>query len=290
MAVHLDQQQRLHFARQADLGEILHAVDGRLVHDLEGGGDDPCGNDLGDRLAGRADVPEIGQKRPLVLRRIDQPDRDLGDDPQGPLAAHQEIPQGVPGHILDALVSGDKFRTVVEQTGKRHHIVPGDPVFETPQTARILRHIAAERRYVLRSGIGRIEQAARRHRVEELGRDHPGFRRRRQIFFIDFQNPVHPREAQDHPARRRGAAPGEARGRAARGDGKPFLTADLQGGFQPLAVFRKDGHLRKAFDFRRCIIAQDEQILPLVVNVLGADFPTKMIDHIFADHGMPLTM
>ncbi len=70
VAVHLDQEERRHLAGKADGGVVLDAVDRRLVHDLEGRGDDPGGDDLGDRLAGGADVPEIGEEGPLVLRRV----------------------------------------------------------------------------------------------------------------------------------------------------------------------------------------------------------------------------
>ena len=104
VAVDLDQEEGRHLAGEADRGVVLHAVDRRLVHDLEGRGDDPGGDDPGDRLAGGADVPEIGEEGALVLRRGDQTDRHLGDDPEGPFAADEQVAERIAGHVLDAFV------------------------------------------------------------------------------------------------------------------------------------------------------------------------------------------
>ena len=287
VAVQLDQQKRPHLAGETDSGVVLHAVDRRLVHDFERCGDDPRGDDFGDRLAGGPDIPEIGEKRPLVLRRVDQTDRHFGDDAEGPLASDQQVAQGVAGHILHAFVSGVKFRAVVEEPGEGHHIIPGDAVFEAPEAARVLRNVAAERRYVLGTGVGRVEKTLCRRGIEEIDCYDARFGGQGQILLIDLPNSVHPGEAEDHTSPERGAASGEAGRRATRGDGETLPAAHLQGGLQPLPVLRKDGHVGKPRDFRCCVITVDEEILSFMIDVSGADLLPEVIDDGFVQHGIP---
>ena len=45
----------------------------------------------GDRLAGNADIIEIGEKGTLVLRWRDQLDSNLGDDRQGSFTSDQKV-------------------------------------------------------------------------------------------------------------------------------------------------------------------------------------------------------
>ena len=180
-----------------------------------------------------------------------------------------------------------KFRAVVEEPGEGHNVVAGDAVFEAPEAARVLRNVAAERRYVLGTGVGRVEETLCRRGIEEIDRDDARFGGQGQILLIELQDPVHPGEAEDQASPERGAASGEAGRSAAGGDGKTLPAAHLQGGLQSLPVLRKDGHVGKPRDFRCGVITVDEEILSFMVDVSGADLLPEVIDDGFVQHGIP---
>jgi len=87
VAVDLDQEERRHISGQSDGSVVFDAVDRHLVHDLHSRRDDPGGDDPRHRLACGADVAKIGEEGALILRRRDQAESRLGDDPEGPFAA-----------------------------------------------------------------------------------------------------------------------------------------------------------------------------------------------------------
>ena len=247
VAVDLDQEEGRHLAGESDGGIVLDAVDRRLVHDLEGRRDDPGGDDLRDRLAGGADVPEIGEEGALVLRRGDQADRHLGDDPEGPFAADEQIAERIAGHVLDAFSPGGKLRAVIQEAREGHDVVPGDAVLEPPEAAGVFRDVAAERGDVLGAGVGRVEEPPAGRGVEQIDRDDARFGGRGQVLLVDLEDAVHPGEPQNHAARRSGALPPERPVAAPRGViGEPFLAADGQRGLEPFDVLREDGHVGEA--------------------------------------------
>ena len=136
MAVDLDQQQSRHPAGQPDAGVILDAVDGGPIHDLQGRRNDLCGDDPRDRLSGGADVVEHGEKGLFGGRGRNELDRRLGEDAEGSLASDKKVPEGVAGHVLDALAAGLNDAAVGEDGCQSHHVIPGDTVLEPPKAPR----------------------------------------------------------------------------------------------------------------------------------------------------------
>ena len=164
MAVGLHEQQRLAIERQADLGEVLDAVDGGAVEELQRAGDDLGRDDVGDGLRGLVHLREGGDQGLLGGGLGDELQQDLGDDAQRAFRADEQVAQRVAGHVLHALVAGPEHFAVGQHDLQAHDVVARDAVFEPAQAAGVLGDVAADGGDLHRAGVGRIEQARRRRR------------------------------------------------------------------------------------------------------------------------------
>ena len=243
---------------------------------------------LRDRLACGADVAEIGEEGALILRRSDQADRGLGDDPEGPFAADEEVAERIAGHVLDALPPGEELRAVVQEAREGHDVVPGDAVLEPPEAASVFGNIPAQRGDILGAGVGWVEEPPAGHGVEQIDRDDAGFDGRGQVLLVDLDDAVHPGEAEDHAALDRRAPARDSRGRAAGGDGEALFAADGQCGLDTFDVHREDGHIGQAAGLRGSVISVHEEVFPFMVDVPGPDLLPEMIDDSFCQHGAHL--
>ena len=83
-AVRLDEQDGLDVRRQPEVHRLLDAGDGRLVHQLQRGRDDPGREDGIDRARGIGQRRELGQRGLRVARPGDQAEQRLGDQAERP--------------------------------------------------------------------------------------------------------------------------------------------------------------------------------------------------------------
>src|SRR5690606_28058815 len=125
--------------------------------------------------------------------------------------------------ILDALgpEPGDLARG--QDHLETHDVVAGDTVFQSAETARVVRDVAAYGRNFHRAGIGRVKKPERGRRVVDRLGDDPALAEHREIRRIDFEDAVEMDEAEDDAALHRDAAARESGPRAA-GDHGDFLV------------------------------------------------------------------
>ncbi len=98
--VDLDDQHGPGLGREAEAERLFDRPDHRVVEHLEGGRDDPRGDDPADGLRRRVDRVEDAQQGPAGLGVAGQVDDHLGDDPERPLVADDQAGQVVAGVIL----------------------------------------------------------------------------------------------------------------------------------------------------------------------------------------------
>src|SRR5581483_11738945 len=87
----------------------------------------------------------------------------------------------------------------------QHHlhaqdVVGGHTVFEAVRAAGVERNVAADGAHNLRTGIGRVVQAVRRHFAAHPDIDHARLHDHTQIFQVDFQDFVHLGQNDQQPA------------------------------------------------------------------------------------------
>ncbi len=125
------------------------------------------------------------------------PERDLGRDAEGALAAH-EGPEQVVAGMLRRRPAEVHHLAAGEHDGGSHDVVDGEAVFQTVRTAGVLGDVAADGADLLRGGIGRVRKVERRtlagHPQIDDARldDDPG------VVGVDRHDPPHARHDDEH--------------------------------------------------------------------------------------------
>ena len=89
----------------------------------------------------------------------------------------------------------------------------------------------------MRTGVGRVEQAALGHSGRELGRNHAGFHHGIEIFLVDLENPVQfVRQNDEAVAFRRDDAAGQVGARTAHRDGQIAVIGEFDDFAQLLLI------------------------------------------------------
>ena len=234
--VQLDQEHGAGPLRIPGVDALLDGADHHLVQHLEGGRDDPVGDDGRHGLGGVLDRGERGEQRLDVLRQVQEAHQDRRHETEGPLRAHHDAGQVVAGPVLGLAAHPHQLPRA------RHHLeaqdmVHRDAVLQAMRSARVGRDVAADGGDHLARGVGGEEVAALPRRVAEPQIDEAGLHRRAAVRDVHLEDAVHPRHG-DHDATlgSHGAAD-EPRARAAGDDGHvgPATEADhgrrLLGGF-----------------------------------------------------------
>ena len=166
--VGLDDQHRGRAPVEAHLRHVLDGVDGWAVHELQHRRPHPAGN--GERgVGGVVEGGEGGHKggrRPLAR---DQPQHDLGDDPERPLGTDEQLGQRQPGDVLDPRAAQFHGRAVSQDDGEAEDVVRSDAVLHAAQAARVGGNVAADRADLVRRGVGRVPQVVLGRRRLHLG-------------------------------------------------------------------------------------------------------------------------
>ena len=212
--VHLDQQQGLHVQRQTDLGEILHARQSRSVQELQRAWDDLAVDNGGDRLCCCAHRVELRQHRLFGLGWWHQLECDLRDNTQRALGPDEQVLERETRDVLHAFCACLQDLSVRHHHLQRHHVVSRHAVFQSAKPARIVRHISADRGDLDGPRVGRIEEARFHRGVKDILRQHARLDRHRQVFPVDFQDPVHANQAHHNRAWRRYGSAAQARARS----------------------------------------------------------------------------
>ena len=201
MAVGFHQQQRLAIQRQADLGEVLDAMDRGAVEELQRAGDDLRGDDVGDRLRGLVHLGEGGDHGLLGGGLGDELQQDLGDDAERAFRADEQVAQRIAGDVLHALVAGPEHLAVGQHDFQAHDVIAGDAVFEAAQAAGVLGHVAADGGDLHRAGVGRIEQARGAGGVGDGLRGGARLDQQGEIGAVQFEDLVHLDQAEHDAVR-----------------------------------------------------------------------------------------
>ena len=271
VAVHFHEQQRRGVGGQAHLAVRLHGPDGEIVHELQGGRHDPGRDDGRHRLGGRLDFIEDGDHRFPVGRQGDQFEDDLLEHPQGPLGADHEGRQVVPGGAFDGPRAGlDDIAVHVEKL-QAHDIVPGHAVFESPEPAGVLRHVAPQGGNRLAARIRRIEEPFGLHRRRQFGRHHAGLHPRVHVGLVDLQDPVEAVGDDDHAARVGDGSAGKIGAGAAHRQGQPVLVAEPDGRAQGLGGGGTEGRTGHGGLQHRRVIGISNEIGLVGEDVFGTD-------------------
>ena len=132
--VYLDDQDGGRVQRVAARVACLYGPHDRGVHHLQGGGNDPLGDDLGNG-ARRIRHPVVdGQQGHHRFREGEDPDRDLGHDPEGALASHEDAAQVVARRVKP-LTSKAHDLPVGQHDLQAEDVVLRDTVLDAPRAA-----------------------------------------------------------------------------------------------------------------------------------------------------------
>jgi len=190
VAVHLDEEHGPAAGRDPHAEALLHALQGGIVHELQGRRDDLVADDGGDRLGSSVDGVEHRQHGLLRLGQGEQLEDDLGDHPQSPLGAAEEPGQVVADHPLVGLAAGTDDLAGRQNHLQPHDEVPGNSILDAAGTAGILRHVAAKGGKLEGCRVRGVEETEFLHRQLELLGDHPRLHLGDQVLRVDAQDPV----------------------------------------------------------------------------------------------------
>ena len=135
------------------------ARDREPVEQLERDRRQPGGGDPGDGLPRAVERREEGEHRRARRRRRPEPEGRLGDDPERPLAADEQVRQRVAGDVLDVLAAGPDDRAVGHHDLERQDRVARLAVLHAAQAAGVRAEVAADRAHLVAGRVGRVEQA-----------------------------------------------------------------------------------------------------------------------------------
>ena len=153
---------------------------------------------------------EDAQQGPARLGVAGQVDDDLGDDAEGPLVADDQA-----GQVVARVVLGDAAglddRAVGHDELDAPDVVDRHAVLERVRPARVGRDVAADRAGRLAGRVGGVMEARAGQRPGEPDVDDARLDDRVAVAGVDLEDPLHPGQADHHPA-----ADGERPARQAR--------------------------------------------------------------------------
>ena len=231
--------------RSSPIGlEVLDGVDRRTIHQLQHRG--PHRRPHGDHgVGGRAHGRERRhQRRPRGLRRHQPQDRPR-DDAERALAAHEQLEQRQPRHVLDPLAAEGDEGAVGEHDVEAEHVVGGDAVLHAAQAAGVGGHVAADRADLERRRVGRVPQAVLGSGRLDLGVEGARLDDRDLAGGVDLDR-AHPLEAEHDPAVDGVGPAREPAAGASRDDADPVLGGPAHGGLHLGGVHRSDHRQRLA--------------------------------------------
>src|SRR5262249_1039423 len=146
------------------------------------------------------------------------------------------------------------------------HVIGGDAVGQRMRTAGVLRDIAADGAGALARRIRRVEVALRLDCQRDIQVDDAWLHDGALVREVDFENPVHAREADGDTAGAGNRAAAQARARAAADDGDLVLAGDLDDRHHVLGRARKHYHLRTGFVDTAVVFVQQQVLGPLQIS------------------------
>ena len=224
--VRFDEQQRGGGSVQPEVVPVVDGGDRHRVHQLERARLDARGGHGGHGLAGRDDGREEGEHR--LLRRRSRPEAQgrLGDDPERPLRADDEMRQRVAGDVLHVLPAGPDDAAIGQDDLQPEHRVARDAVLHAAQPAGVRADVAADRAELVAGRVGRVEEALLGDGGLQLGIDDAGLDDGHEIRAVDLDDPVHARQRDRQRSLDAGRAARQPAPRAARHDGDAMLGGD----------------------------------------------------------------
>ena len=222
-AVELDDEHRDGARRVAALHGRLGRLDREGVHHLDGGGQDPRGDDVADGAGGVLDAAEADEHRLHRLGHPDRPHGHLGGDAERALAADERAEQVV-ARVLGRGAAEVHDLAVRQHDLRAHHVVDGEAVLEAVRAAGVLGDVAADAADLLRARVGRVRLVVRRGlpghpQVDDAGLDDDAL-----VVGPDVDDAAQPRQHEQHAVGHRqraagqpGAGPARHEGHAGRG-------------------------------------------------------------------------
>ena len=228
---------------------------------------------------------KFGQCSLRVSRSRDKPEERFGDQAERPFGGGKKRVQIVAGHILDRLPAGFQDSAVGQHHGQTQNIVPRHAIFQTARPARVAGDVAADGGMADARRVGRIKKPDLFDFRLQFRRDDSGLHADGRIRRIDFQDPVHAREADDDSAgANRDGSGRKSRSHAARNDGDARLRGDLYDFGRLFGRLRQHDHVGNAFG-KGAVIAVDGKIFRCAQHAVLADDPDEMINNpIFHPH------
>ena len=221
--VDLDEQHGRRVGRVTRVRERLHGSDDPLIHHLEGRRHDPRRDDRRDRrraVLHRREVHEHRRDRGRLRREANADGR---HEPNGALGADDHASEVV-ARRLRSLRAQTHHAPIGEHDVHRQDVRGGDAVRETVRPAGVRPHVAADRRHLLRGGVGHIGEAGAAECRPQVEVEEPRLHPREPVLRPDLEDAVHLRGHDDESVadrRRRprepGAAPAGDHGEVVRG-------------------------------------------------------------------------
>ena len=154
--------------------------------------------------------------RELRLGPLHELERRLGDDPQRPLVAHEEVLELVAGRGLSDLPPA-AVADPDDLAGREHDLERDHEVARVAETAADQRPAAradppADERARVRGRIVGVDEAERPELLRELHHVDSGLHGDRAVLDVDLEDPVHQLHVDDDPVLQRHGAVGQTGG------------------------------------------------------------------------------
>ena len=194
-------------------------------------------------------VGAIGvEGRELRLRALDELERRLGDDPERPLVAHEEVLELIAGgrlaHLPAAAVADPD-----DLAGREHDLeaddeIPRVAVAPADQRPAARPYPPADERARVRGRVVRIDEPERLQLLRELQHVDSGLDGDGPVLDVDLEDPVHELHVDEDPVPKRHRPVGESGPAGARNDGDAVAIRQLDDFGDLLGGGGKDDRLR----------------------------------------------
>ena len=239
-----------------------------------------------DGRARLVDLAEGREQRADGLGPLEQPDYYPGHDRERTFGA-DDYAAKVVARIFSVPAPEPPDRAVGEHDLHSEHVVGRDAVGEAVGAAGVLGNVAADRAGPLTRRVRGEIEAVFGGFVSQVQVDDAGFDYRDPVDRVDLQYLRHAREGQHDTAALRDGAAAEARAGAARNDGHFATVADLHHG-RDLGRGRGQHDRVGQCSVYRPVVLEDDQVLRLVHDVVGAHDSLKLAYHTLAiRHPLP---
>ena len=244
--------------RQAQIAVIAGAADEVVVHKFDGRRIEAGFDQVRHQSRGFAQVGKDGQYVKAVRAQGDELQRRLRNDAQRAFRADDQLVEAEACRALfqrraevgDLAVRQDDFNGVYLMTGRAiaHSFV----------AAGVGSQVAADEAAVGAARVAGVQQAFRFSQILNVDRTHARFDNHVHVFFVDFQNAVHPFHQQDDAMVYRHGAAADAGAGASRRNGNVVFISDLD----DFSHFFRIG--RQHDDFRRAPIRRRQAFVRFI--------------------------